>query len=576
MGKIIADRYELLTEVGRGGMSTVYLARDLSLTKNWAVKEVYKKGILKGQMISNGLLAEANLMKNLDHPALPRIVEIIEEEDRYYIVMDYIEGETLKRVLDESGPQSQERVIKWAKELAAILHYLHSQNPPIIYRDMKPANIILQPDGRLKLIDFGIAKVYDAEKREDTLALGTDAFAAPEQYYNSKGILVKADVRTDIYNLGATMYNLLTDMLPTDEPYRFLPIRQINPEYSAGLEKIIIKCIEPDPKDRFQTVADLVGALMNYEKLDEEYIYEQKKKLRKAFYPAAAGIIAIILGVGGLVAGTLHDRSTYEGLTEGSGNTAQRVEDLQKAISMEPQRTEGYEILAKTLAQDGDGLTEAESEQILFVYNKNRQDLEKDKEAFLDVNYMLGEDYLIYYTGTSDDSIRNRILTAYPFFEAVVQTGEEDYENYAMAQAYTNLGDFYKNYIVGQTDTFVKEAGQKEHAKLLKDMKDAVSLAERTGNNQLQLITCRTCLNIISAERTNLALTTKQDAVLSVINAVSKSSQSIDTANAALAQQKSELENEIRETKKAVKTSYENAIKKESGDSQKSGKEKDQ
>lgn len=565
MGKIIAGKYELLTEVGRGGMSTVYLARDLTLTKNWAVKEVYKEGILKGQTVSSGLLAEANLMKNLDHPALPRIVDIIEDTDRWYIVMDYIEGETLKKVLETTGPQKQERVIQWAKELAAILHYLHSQNPPIIYRDMKPANVILQPSGQLKLIDFGIAKVYNAEKREDTLALGTDAFAAPEQFYNSRGVLVKADVRTDIYNLGATMYNLLTNMLPTDEPYKFLPVRQINPELSAGIEKIIIKCIEPDPKDRFQTVEELMSALLNYEKLDEEYIYEQKRKLHKAVFPAVAGLIALFLGVGGLIGGAIHDRNTYDGLIAGTGNSQQRIENLEKAISMKPERPEGYDLLVEALAQDGDGLTEAESEQILSVYNENRAQLAEDRKAFLDVNYDLGENYLIHFTGKSDDSIRNRILTAYPFFDAVVQTGETEYENYGMAKAYTNLGNFYRDYIVGQTDTFVKEAGKKEHKKLISDMDQALKQAKETGNNQLQLITCRTCLNLIASERTNLALTTKQEDLTKIINEIERQEASVETTNAALAQQKAALAEEVAYTKTAVEGSYENAAKKEAG-----------
>ena len=111
--RVIANKYELLKQVGRGGSSIVYLATDLRLNKNWAVKEIRKQMRLKGQHISYTLLAEANLMKNLDHPALPRIVDIIEEQERYYIVMDYVEGETVKHVLEQFGPQRQEQVISW-------------------------------------------------------------------------------------------------------------------------------------------------------------------------------------------------------------------------------------------------------------------------------------------------------------------------------------------------------------------------------------------------------------------------------------------------------------------------------
>ena len=180
--RVIANKYELLKQVGRGGSSIVYLATDLRLNKNWAVKEIRKQMRLEGQHISYTLLAEANLMKNLDHPALPRIVDIIEEQERYYIVMDYVEGETLKHVLEQFGPQRQEQVISWGIELAGVLDYLHHQQPPIIYRDMKPANIILQPDNRLKVIDFGIARTYKENHSDDTTALGTKGYAAPEQF----------------------------------------------------------------------------------------------------------------------------------------------------------------------------------------------------------------------------------------------------------------------------------------------------------------------------------------------------------------------------------------------------------
>ena len=563
MGRIISGKYELLTEVGRGGMSTVYLARDLTLTKNWAVKEVYKKGVLEGQIVSNGLLAEANLMKNLDHPALPRIVDIIEESDRWYIVMDYIEGETLKDILEATGPQKQSQVINWAKELAAILYYLHGQDPPIIYRDMKPANVILQPSGQLKLIDFGIAKKYDAKKREDTLALGTDAFAAPEQFYNSKGILVKADVRTDIYNLGATMYNLLTDMLPTDEPYKFLPIRQINPEFSAGLEKIIIKCIEPDPKDRFQTVEELVKALLNYEKLDENYIYEQKHTLKKAIAPVAIGIIMAAAGAGGLVATGINDANTYEGLLVETGNHQTKVENLEKAIELKPDSAEAYQMLVEEFAQDEDGLTEKESEQILTIYNNNSQSMDKESEEYLDINYSLGENYLIYFTGKSDDSIRNRILTAYPFFNAVVKSGNTDYPKYKISTAYVNLGDFYKNYIVGQGDMFTKDTSEDIYKTLLDDIEDAIKAVDDVNNNQLKIMTYKTCLNLLNNERVGISDAVSKGVTFDVVSKIKKKTAAIRATDASLKRQIEETNALLSDTVKGLETAYENVNKKE-------------
>ena len=147
-------------------------------------------------------------MKDLDYPAFPRIVDIIETEDCLYLVMDYIEGQTLEQVLKEQGPQDERIVAEWAIEICKALSYLHSQNPPIVYRDMKPSNIIRKPDGNLKIIDFGTARVFNSEKDNDTIALGTKGFAPPEQYSG------RTDARSDIYALGMTMKYLITGINP--------------------------------------------------------------------------------------------------------------------------------------------------------------------------------------------------------------------------------------------------------------------------------------------------------------------------------------------------------------------------
>ena len=174
IGAVIDGKYEILKEIGRGGMSVVYLAMDKRLNKQWAVKEIRKKGNGKNdEIVVNSLLAEANLMKRLDHPALPRIVDIIDNGITIYVVMDYIEGESLDKILKEYGAQPEELVTGWAMQLCDALSYLHSQNPPIIYRDMKPANVMLKPEGNIKIIDFGIAREYKEQNLADTTVLGT-------------------------------------------------------------------------------------------------------------------------------------------------------------------------------------------------------------------------------------------------------------------------------------------------------------------------------------------------------------------------------------------------------------------
>ena len=152
---------------------------DNNLNKQWAIKEIVREARDRNnEVIVQSAIAEANMMKKLDHPCLPRIVDIINHDNVIYVVMDYIEGEPLSKILQQDGAQPQEVVLEWAESLCGVLEYLHSQNPPIIYRDMKPANVMLQPNGNIKLIDFGIAREYKEHNLEDTVALVSINFRA--------------------------------------------------------------------------------------------------------------------------------------------------------------------------------------------------------------------------------------------------------------------------------------------------------------------------------------------------------------------------------------------------------------
>ena len=290
IGSIIDGKYEILREIGKGGMSVVYLAMDTHLNKQWAVKEIRKKGSGKNdEIVVNSLLAEANMMKKLDHPALPRIVDIIDNGVTIYVVMDYIEGESLDKILNEYGAQSEELVITWAKQLCDALSYLHSQKPPIIYRDMKPANIMLKPEGNIKIIDFGIAREYKEQNLADTTVLGTKGYAPPEQYSG------QTDARSDIFALGMTMHHLLTGVDPRSGD-AYAPVRMWNPELSEGIEIIIDKCVQPAAENRYQNCADLLYDLEHPELITRDYKKKQKRKLT-AFITASA--LTVILGVSG-------------------------------------------------------------------------------------------------------------------------------------------------------------------------------------------------------------------------------------------------------------------------------------
>lgn len=231
------DTYELKSQIGKGGMSTVYLAEHIRLHTKWAVKEVHKN-----QAVRFDFLAESNILKRLQHPMLPRIVDISETADSIYIVEDFVEGITLDALLHQQKKVDEAQGLQWFQDLCGVLRYLHSQQPnPIIYRDMKPSNIMLQPDGTLKLIDFGIAREYKQDSNGDTTYVGTKGYAAPEQFGRAQ-----TDARTDIYGLGVTMYHLLTGKSPYEPPYQFVPARQLAPELSQALSTYLINVYSPN------------------------------------------------------------------------------------------------------------------------------------------------------------------------------------------------------------------------------------------------------------------------------------------------------------------------------------------
>lgn len=333
VGTLVDGKYEILREIGRGGMSVVYLAMDIRLNKQWAIKEIARKANdANNDIVVASLLAEANLMKKLDHPALPRIVDIIEEHDTIYVVMDYIEGEPLSKILEVYGAQDQDVVIEWGKQLCDVLFYLHNCNPPIIYRDMKPANIMLKPDGTVKLIDFGIAREYKRSKTADTESLGTRGYAAPEQF-GGKG---QTDARTDIYSFGVTLYHLVTGKNPCEPPYELYPIKQINPNFYDGLQYLIQKCIQLNPNDRFQSCDEIRYVLDNIHEFDKGRRLIQNRKYKAFIASTALAIVFAIMGTGAIGIGRSVLKQSFENnlrIIEQSNDIAQAQEAFSSVIN---------------------------------------------------------------------------------------------------------------------------------------------------------------------------------------------------------------------------------------------------
>ena len=277
IGSLLDGKYKILNKIGQGGMSVVYLAMNEKANKQWAIKEMRKEKNKNYEIMKQSLITETNLLKELKHPYLPSIADIIENDDTIIIVMDYVEGRPLSDILSEDGVIEEDKVADYAIQLCDVLDYLHSQNPPIIYRDLKPANIMLRPDGKITLIDFGTARKYNYDSVSDTTCLGTIGYAAPEQFAGET--LRQTDARTDIYNLGATMYHLLTGVNPSEPPYELYPIRRWDESLSNGLEKIILRATRKDPDKRFNDCKEMSYALQHFRDLDDSYIATQKKKI---------------------------------------------------------------------------------------------------------------------------------------------------------------------------------------------------------------------------------------------------------------------------------------------------------
>ncbi len=258
-GIVINDRYALLKEIHSYNNISLYLAIDTRINKTFAVK-VFDKSKNNDNKNApyqlNAFISQAEFLKRLNHPSITRIYDIGENENIAYIVMDYIQGETLQKILDTYGPQPGSTVVAWAKQVADVLSYLSKQNPPIIHRDIKPHNIILKPDGNIVLMDFTIAREYVPGLLKDEMCLGTKGFAAPEQFGSAQ-----TDCRTDIYGLGVTIFNLITGENPTKYNGKLPYIKSINPNLSSELEYIIKKCTDANPNKRYKTPDDLITEL---------------------------------------------------------------------------------------------------------------------------------------------------------------------------------------------------------------------------------------------------------------------------------------------------------------------------
>ena len=258
LGAVLQGRYRILGLLGRGGMGVVYQCEDLRLPgKRWALKEMTVYDPASHEQIEDSFKREAQMLSRLRHRNLPMIVDYFIEESRQYLVMEYIEGENLAQLIGREGQASELQALRWALELAQVLDYLHRQEKPVIFRDLKPDNIIITEDRHIKLVDFGLARQFEPGKRRDTQASGSVGYAPPEQWEDAS----QTDERSDVYSLGATLFYVLTGR-PPSPVYGSQRLRPYRANLDHGAEAIVLRCLQPEPSQRYANTGELIRDLL--------------------------------------------------------------------------------------------------------------------------------------------------------------------------------------------------------------------------------------------------------------------------------------------------------------------------
>ena len=353
IGLRFQGKYKIKKRLGAGGMGSVYLAENTNLENSyWAIKQIRKVNS------SIDAKTEQKILTQLNHPSIIKIVDVTDDRENIYLIEEFVDGCTIFEALVKSKDKviEEDVAIQWAKQVADALIYLHSRQPhPIIHRDLKLSNIMLDSNGRIKIIDFGIAKNYVEGESLVEDKIGTDLYAAPEQIL--KGY---SDNRADIYSLGIVLYFLVTGFNKKLDKKNIKPIREINPNLSIGLENIIKKCVEENPENRYKNVKELLHDLNNVHKFDSKY----KALVRKKYITTAVSIALlggfVVLTKSGINQLAVEKLERYNGKIESgqqmvlSGNYEVALDNFEEAINIIPKNPEGYKSIAKMYYQIGE------------------------------------------------------------------------------------------------------------------------------------------------------------------------------------------------------------------------------
>ena len=556
IGSLVDGKYKILSEIGHGGMSVVYMAINEKANKTWAVKEVRKDGKMDFNTVRQGLMAEIETLKKLKHPNLPSIVDVIEDEDSFIIVMDYIEGRSLDKIIEENGAQPEAFVVEWAKQLCDVFGYLHSRTPAIIYRDMKPANVMLKPDGNIMVIDFGTAKNYEIDLGETT-GIGTIGYAAPEQYIGSG--LGRTDARTDIYCLGITLYHLLTNVDPCKNLISDKSIRAVNPALSHGLDAIIKKCTEYQPDDRYQTCAELMYDLENYEILEPLYKKKQKRKLGSFLVTI---LLAIVMAISGFVlnlTATQMATDTYATRIDDAAKTNDydtKVDIYQECIAI-PNKSgekEAYLGLIKAFKENDSVFSVDEGKLLEKLIKNNKTALQENPENYTEICFETGKLYWYYYD-YADGSQIAKAKSSIEWFQDVIDSAPEGYENLGMAKVYANIGIFYRD-----ITTNITEANDKgKYKPLFENLTELMNsvAADESESEIVRLELIELTRGAIQQYATKFKVDgITEDQLTELYNSVANTVNSIETTADKTGELKATTVSNLPDTKAAIESAY--------------------
>ncbi|HEY0607759.1 MAG TPA: protein kinase [Herpetosiphonaceae bacterium] len=255
---LLAGRYHMGRLLGSGGFGAVYLATDERLHRPVAIKVCSTLRLPDHEAAEAARLfqSEALTLARLRHPGLTAIWDYFNQNNEWYLVMEYVPGETLRDLMRRvAGPLPQAEALNYARQLCSVLTYLHTQHPPVVFRDLKPGNVMVTPEGQLKLIDFGIARLFSPGKIADTAQFGTPGYAPPEQYGG------QTEPRSDIFSLGVLLHQMLTGHNPASSPFALPPARSLNPTISPSLEALIARATAYEIDQRVATADEFCSAL---------------------------------------------------------------------------------------------------------------------------------------------------------------------------------------------------------------------------------------------------------------------------------------------------------------------------